>query len=538
MSIVYLAINERANKQWAVKEVRKDGICDFEVVKQGLVGETDILKKLSHPHLPSIIDIIDGDGTFLIVMDYINGEPLDRILNVHGAQSQENVAMWGRQLCDVLGYLHSRPSPIIYRDMKPANVRIKLDGNVTLIDFGTAREYKELNIEDTTCLGTQGYAAPEQYGGHGQTDARTDIYCLGATLYHLVTGQNPSLPPYEIYPIRKWNPKLSSGLEKIILKCTQRNPDERYQSCAELMYELEHYKELEESYIKIQNRKWWGFVLSLSIAIIAFLGAFGFKAAEMCNVKKSYDFYIKQAELSDLAEAEVYYIKAMNLAPSKDAAYTEYLEKIILKDNIFTSAENQQMRRVFNENNGSSRSNIDNLRVHNRAGYDRLAMALGNAYYYCYEGGEGKSKSSVWYADASVSKFLSDGQIQRAELLGKIGNYYAELSVKKISGDSNVSYLTYWENLTTATNSGNIAQEDNVVTALRMYKELVIQIYMNTEKFKKEGITQIDMYEELETVKKHLDTDITIGDEDIIGEKNSILMVVEKAKKQVDAVYH
>lgn len=101
-----------------------------------------------------------------------------------------------------------------------------------IIDFGTAREFKETSIEDTSCLGTQGYAAPEQYGGHGQTDARTDIYTLGATMYHLLTGHNPSLPPYEMYPIRRWNPALSSGLEEIVLKCTQRNPNDRYQSCA------------------------------------------------------------------------------------------------------------------------------------------------------------------------------------------------------------------------------------------------------------------------------------------------------------------
>ena len=172
MSVVYLAMNERANKQWAIKEVRKDGVQNFEVVKQGLIAETDLLKKLNHPNLPSIIDVIDGDGTFLIVMDYIEGKSLSSILKEYGAQSQEDVIDWSKQMCDVLGYLHSRQPPIIYRDMKPANIMLKPDGKVMLIDFGTAREFKEKSVADTTCLGTQGYAAPEQYGGHGQTDAR------------------------------------------------------------------------------------------------------------------------------------------------------------------------------------------------------------------------------------------------------------------------------------------------------------------------------------------------------------------------------
>ena len=199
MSVVYLAMNERANKQWAIKEVRKDGVKDYEVVRQGLIAETDILKRLNHPHLPSIIDVIDRDDTFLIVMDYIEGKALDYWLKKEGAQPQERVVEWAKQICDVFGYLHSRKPPIIYRDLKPANVMLKPDGQIMIIDFGTAREFKETSIEDTSCLGTQGYAAPEQYGGHGQTDARTDIYTLGATMYHLLTGHNPSLPPYEMY---------------------------------------------------------------------------------------------------------------------------------------------------------------------------------------------------------------------------------------------------------------------------------------------------------------------------------------------------
>ena len=296
MSVVYLAMNERANKQWAIKEVRKDGVQNFEVVKQGLIAETDLLKKLNHPNLPSIIDVIDGDGTFLIVMDYIEGKSLNSILQEQGAQKQEDVVEWAKQLCDVLGYLHSRKPPIIYRDMKPANVMLKPDGRVMLIDFGIAREFKENRVADTVCLGTRGYAAPEQYGGHGQTDGRTDIYCLGATLYHLLTGHNPSEPPFEMYPIRYWNPKLSSGLEEIILKCTQQNPADRYQSCAELMYDLEHYTELDVEYRRAQTRKWRTFLTTAFLGTAAGIGMVGFRTAENVTTSKTYDAYISEAE--------------------------------------------------------------------------------------------------------------------------------------------------------------------------------------------------------------------------------------------------
>ena len=183
-------------------------------------------------------------------MDYIEGNTLEKALKHMGAQPQEYVIEWGIQLCEVLEYLHTRKTPIIYRDLKPGNIMLRPNGTITLIDFGIAREYKEAKAGDTSYLGTRGYAAPEQFGGMGQTDARTDIFCLGATLYHLVTGHNPSEPPYEFYPIRYWNQQLSPGLEYIISKCVQSNPDDRYNSCAEVMYDLQNYRELEKGYKK------------------------------------------------------------------------------------------------------------------------------------------------------------------------------------------------------------------------------------------------------------------------------------------------
>ena len=204
MSKVYLAMDKRLNKQWAVKEIEKSTRekNTNEVVIQSAIAEANLIKRLDHPALPRIVDIIDRDNVIYVIMDYIEGEPLSKIIDEYGAQPQELVIEWAKQLCEVLDYLHTRKPSIIYRDMKPANVMLKPDGNLKLIDFGIAREFKEKNLADTVSLGTKGYAAPEQFGGKGQTDARTDVYCLGVTLYHLVTGHNPSEPPYELYPIR------------------------------------------------------------------------------------------------------------------------------------------------------------------------------------------------------------------------------------------------------------------------------------------------------------------------------------------------
>lgn len=377
MSVVYLAMNEKANKQWAVKEVRKDGVRDFEIVKQGLVAETDILKKLSHPNLPSIIDVIDTEESFIIIMDYIQGNSLNKALEEFGAQPQENVIAWAKQLTDVLGYLHSRTPAIIYRDMKPANVMLKPDGNVTLIDFGTAREYKEKNLADTTCLGTVGYAAPEQFGGMGQTDARTDIYCLGATLYHLVTGMNPCEPPYEIKPIRQINPSLSAGLERIILKCTQRDPNDRYQSAAELMFALEHYKEDDDDFKKKQKKKLATFLVTLGLAVACGItSVWGYLSAEK---EKSANYDQILIEAMDVAD----YYEAILTDTSRTEAYLQ-LNDFVSKDYVVNKEEGQSIQKLLAGLDQQAKNGyintvdvLNDLKTNNPEGYQEVCFRIG-----------------------------------------------------------------------------------------------------------------------------------------------------------------
>lgn len=397
MSVVYLAMNEKANKQWAVKEVRKDGVRDFEVVKQGLVAETDILKKLSHPNLPSIIDVIDTDESFIIIMDYIQGNSLNKALEEFGAQPQENVIIWAKQLCDVLNYLHTRTPAIIYRDMKPANIMLKPDGNVTLIDFGTAREYKEKNLADTTCLGTVGYAAPEQFGGMGQTDARTDIYCLGATLYHLVTGMNPCEPPYEIKPIRDINPSLSAGLEKIILKCCQRDPNDRYQSAAELMFALEHYLEEDEDFKKKQKKKLTTFIMMLVLSLVfGITSIWGYLSAEQ-KKGENYDQILLEAE-----SVEDYY-EAIMTDPTRTEAYLQ-LNEFLTSDYVLTKEEGKQIQKLLagfdQAGAGGFIQTIDAmtaLKEADPAGYDEVCFNIGWSLLSYYDTGIDRDR----YANAA-----------------------------------------------------------------------------------------------------------------------------------------
>ena len=177
-------------------------------------------------------------------------------MSKEGAQPQEVVIEWAKELCGVLDYPHTQNPPIIYRDMKPTNIMSYSNGNIKLIDFGIAREYKRTESGRYSQSWEQ-----KDMSRRSSLEERSDgcqnrrLYCLGVTLYHLLIGQNPCEPPYEIYPIRYWNPQLSSGLEAIIQKCTQLNPEDRYQSCAELLYALDHYDEMDEGYRKKQKNK-------------------------------------------------------------------------------------------------------------------------------------------------------------------------------------------------------------------------------------------------------------------------------------------
>lgn len=542
MSVVYLAMNERANKQWAIKEVRKDGVKDYDVVRQGLIAETDILKRLNHPHLPSIIDVIDRDDTFLIVMDYIEGKSLDHWLKKDGAQPQEKVVEWAKQICDVLGYLHSRKPPIIYRDLKPANVMLKPDGQIMIIDFGTAREFKETSIEDTSCLGTQGYAAPEQYGGHGQTDARTDIYTLGATMYHLLTGHNPSLPPYEMYPIRRWNPALSSGLEKIVLKCTQRNPNDRYQNCAELMYALEHYGELDSAYRRKQSIKWKSFVASCALTVVSLAGSIGFKVAESKTIKNSYDGYISEAtKVTTQEERADYYEKAIKIDPEREEGYLELLDLFVYgadkNERDFNRDETAEMTAILGYKGTGNRTN-ESYFERNKKGYDEFAFRMGVYYFYYYEGGgsAGKSMAQPWFEKAQKGTTLDADKLQLAERFAKISGYYASLDSSDETGyGSSASYGDYWTDLTNLTD-GDISKVVNTKTAVAIYEELIARINENAVDFKRAGVTKDQMMDKLSNTKTRLEmlqNEISQSDETWDG----VLDSISAAEHQVNVAF-
>lgn len=337
MSVVYLAMDKRLNKQWAIKEIKKtsNGKND-EVIVSSLIAEANLMKRLDHPALPRIVDIIDNGSTLYVVMDYIEGESLDKILLEYGAQPEKLVLSWAQQLCDALGYLHAQKPPIIYRDMKPANVMLKPEGNLKVIDFGIAREYKEQNLSDTTVLGTKGYAPPEQHGSR-QTDARSDIYALGMTMHHLLTGVDPRPADYMYVPVRQWNPELSEGIEEIINKCTALDPEDRYQNCDELMYDLQHPDQIGQGIKKQKKRKLTSFIITSCLTVLLLGVGIGSQAMKTAANNKDYDQKINISSATPYETKIQTYLEAIDLFGTDPRGYDLYYKEqgfVIVSDEI------------------------------------------------------------------------------------------------------------------------------------------------------------------------------------------------------------
>lgn len=524
MSVVYMALNEKANKTWAVKEIRKDGKMDFNVVKQGLVAEIETLKRLKHHNLPSIVDVIEDKDSFIIVMDYIEGNSLDKALADSGPQSQDDVIDWAIQLCDVLGYLHSCKPPIIYRDMKPANIMLKPDGNIALIDFGTAKTY-EIDLGETTGIGTIGYAAPEQYlgSGLGRTDARTDIYCLGITLYHLLTGIDPCKNVISDKSIRAVNPSFSHGLDEIIIKCTQTDPKDRYQSCAELLYALEHHHEMGEIYRNRQKKKLGGFIASIAaavlFAVVSIVSAVGAEAQK----KDSYDNILKSLHTKNsYSEKYASLQEAIEMYPEKKEAYLE-LESLVLDEiesdegPYTVSAGEVAYLRWCNDN-----KYLDELKKEDPDAHKEVCEKIGFTLWYYY-----KTESGGYEVAKDWFRRIAEEDNTTAKVFLNIAESRDKIKLLKGRDNPNSEeiYASCWENL-------NVLYEESKDLTQKSYRKVALSEMVDCISSYAQGFVN-----ETESISKEdLQGLLNKAEEDIkanYGNDKELLSKVEEAKERV-----
>lgn len=200
--------------------------------------EAKLLASLNHRHIPKVYDYFQFAGKYYLSMEFIDGEDLAQKLEASKGPLPENqVLEWGEQMSTVLFYLHKHDPPIVFRDVKPSNIMLT-DQGVKLIDFGIARHFDQAKKGDTMRIGSPGYAPPEQYAA--QTDPRSDIYALGVTLHHALTGRDPTATqtPFLVPPARNLNPALSEATAAMLARATQLSPEDRYQNILEMKNDI------------------------------------------------------------------------------------------------------------------------------------------------------------------------------------------------------------------------------------------------------------------------------------------------------------
>jgi eukaryotic-like serine/threonine-protein kinase len=255
MGSVYQARDKRlADRLCAVKEMielfadqgqRAKAVEDFK-------REAEVLAQLDHPSIPTVFDYFIEGGRYYLVMRWIGGGDLAEQMRLRsGIVDEATVTKWAIQICDVLHYIHSQKPPIIYRDLKPANLMLDdKNGRVMLVDFGIARIVRPTE-KGVTAIGTMGYAPPELFAG--KVEPRSDMYSLGATVFHMLTGSDPQDNPLLIFDFSKnprpsqINPSISPEMERILMKTVAHKPEDRYANALELMRALEEHSARLES---------------------------------------------------------------------------------------------------------------------------------------------------------------------------------------------------------------------------------------------------------------------------------------------------
>ena len=231
---VLLAWDMHLNREVAIKKAVNDQMSGGADLKQ----ERDILKRLHHQALPQVHDYFQEEACSYLVMDFIEGITLKEYITAHGFVSQTQAIAWGMELAEVLAYLHSLRPPVIYRDLKPQNIIKGKDGEIKVIDFGTAIVREDQGESKGCPAGSYGFAAPEQFAAGSVADERSDIYAWGAVMHYMISGINPAGLPCVRQPLREYGKDISKPLAALIGNCLQPEPGMRYQTMTQVYQEL------------------------------------------------------------------------------------------------------------------------------------------------------------------------------------------------------------------------------------------------------------------------------------------------------------
>jgi|GEM_PF-2727104 non-specific serine/threonine protein kinase len=332
-SIVYLAVDERSNKQLAIKEIKREYLADKDPITwQFFTENIRMLINFKHRNLPIFYEIVEDIGSVFIVMEYIEGVKLSTYLQETKALSVDNAVAYTKQLCSLLSYLHNQEKPYFCENLIPENILVKLDGTLVLLGFGSLYSWNNDYQNHVIRSGIRGYISPERLSKSldVKIDATSDIYSLGTIMYYMLTGKNPSEPPYILKPIRQIDPSLPIRLEQIVTKATAKLQQDRYQR-ADIMLEA-FDKDSDEPVNDTKDKK-------NNVKPVVIGGIAGIIIASLIIIL--FNFAFKKPSKETRAQVETSSVEETTVAETKDieSEYNAKFEELKTKVNLQTFDE-------------------------------------------------------------------------------------------------------------------------------------------------------------------------------------------------------
>ena len=545
MSVVYKAIDTNIRAEVAVKEV--SGKKNPNRINNARI-EAEMMRRMNDiAGVPNIRDVLydnnENPTVIYVVMDYINGKTLQEHIGEPPDEvpfPETDVIKFGIQLGRVLVALHGLNPPIIYRDMKPGNIIWReSDNTIHLIDFGIAKELKDNNVHDERATGTKVFMPREQlspeHGGRQESDQRSDIYSVGATLFYLVTGKFPEVSntTHKHYSILDLNNDLSPQFANVVAKCLEIVPDNRYQNASELLRAIQNVEPEYRKHVEELERKKKNFLLLLSTTVIFAVSGGILSVVNAVQTNNSYDNYYKNAEntSSDIKDRISNAVSAINTSPNELKTYNLLLD-LFEWDDAFTVDE----EKILNEVVDKRLSDIDKF-----DGYSEFAYNVGSLYWRCYEYGDSdiikRTKSMSWFESVDESsQYYEDAQIYY-----EICNFVTNIDTWRDKGKSAGHYNEYWKNLVKMLDSAEKSSEPKLKAESCSVMCSAILTYAQSFKNDGDGVSKEEMQEQLDKVLEIVDSDLSksAATEPKIAELiQKIYTSCDAAKKEVKKVYY
>lgn len=478
---MWLGLHLRTEQPWAIKVIEKkqDG---------GGFRELNAMKKLHHPNLPRVLDVLEDEKYLYLVMEYVRGQNLEEIIGRQGRFAPAQVLDVGIQMGGVLSYLHERAAAVWHLDLKPANIIRCRDGRLILVDFGSA--WTATSQKERRRYGTEGFAAPEQFDLRKKVDGRTDVYGLGATLYYLISGKQYSLS------LKKAKiPGCPEKLGEIIKKCLCEEKEQRYETSRKLQKEL---IQLKRNYnFQRQRKKALGAFLMLILALGLALSVLPEEFAFYVEQDWDYERLLEEALCVSKEESLDYYRRAVFMEPCRREGYLQYLEQADL-DGVFTKEEETFFRLLLHTIPLGQSKSYEELLSEYPEEYGAVAARMGFICWYDLEGDQGRQVGTGWFrkAEEAGKRVGKEGKLEKwipqAEIFSHLGSYYERFANGEKKEEQELLVRAYWENLTRLMEQELLSGE-TVWIQLRFLKESMNQLLFLTEDLWEAGISREEL---------------------------------------------